>query len=325
MKNIVFIDEVLQKKNQFNAGSKARRDVTTIVQSLCKEYYDFKVYRGIHRLFCYIYQVFNLVYRIKNQNVIIQYPFVSFHFLYVLLYLLKKRNNGITLLIHDIVSIRDNNVLSTLEKQIFNLSDNLIVHTQNMHDRLKKEGIISKMKVLGPFDYLSSNLSTVNDGSIVFAGNLTKSGFLKQIGDYPITLNLYGVGGDSYKSENINYRGIFYPDDLSQIQGSWGLVWDGSSCKSCKSNYGEYLKINSPHKLSMYLAAGLPVIVWKESGLSRYVLEKKIGFCINSINEINNIINSFSSDEIENIRDCVKKEANDISSGNHLKSILLEL
>lgn len=42
---------------------------------------------------------------------------------------------------------------------------------------------------------------------------------------------------------------------------SFGLVWDGNSMDTCTGNYGSYLRINDPHKVSLYLSSGLPIIV----------------------------------------------------------------
>ena len=49
------------------------------------------------------------------------------------------------------------------------------------------------------------------------------------------------------------------------MEGSFGLVWDGISVETCAGVYGEYLKVNNPHKTSLYLASGIPVIIWKEA------------------------------------------------------------
>ena len=33
-------------------------------------------------------------------------------------------------------------------------------------------------------------------------------------------------------------------------------MWDGNSIDTCSDIYGEYLRINNPYKLSLYIAAG---------------------------------------------------------------------
>ena len=51
---------------------------------------------------------------------------------------------------------------------------------------------------------------------------------------------------------------------------------------ACTGQYGEYLKINSPFKFSLYLAANRPVVVWSKSALASYVKEYKLGICVDS-------------------------------------------
>ena len=56
--------------------------------------------------------------------------------------------------------------------------------------------------------------------------------------------------------------GSFLPDELpSALEGSFGLVWDGDSSKTCSGVFGEYLRYNNSHKASLYLASGFPIIV----------------------------------------------------------------
>lgn len=46
----------------------------------------------------------------------------------------------------------------------------------------------------------------------------------------------------------------------------YGLVWDGSERMRSKGGLGEYLRYNNSHKCALYLASGIPVIVWSQSG-----------------------------------------------------------
>lgn len=78
-----------------------------------------------------------------------------------------------------------------------------------------------------------------------------------------LQINAYGNHFDQSKAEKaLCYKGSFHPDVLPGIlEGDFGLVWDGISAQSCIGNTGEYLKYNDPHKTSLYIASGIPVIV----------------------------------------------------------------
>ena len=38
----------------------------------------------------------------------------------------------------------------------------------------------------------------------------------------------------------------------------------------------DYLRINNPHKTSLYLACGIPIITWNKAAIAQYV-RKKLG------------------------------------------------
>ncbi|MEI3535629.1 MAG: hypothetical protein V8R16_02480, partial [Bacilli bacterium] len=64
--------------------------------------------------------------------------------------------------------------------------------------------------------------------------------------------------------------------------------------------FGKYLKYNNPHKLSLYLAAGLPVIVWSKSAIAKFVIDNNVGICVNNLNEINDKIKKSNYELIRN-------------------------
>jgi hypothetical protein len=85
---------------------------------------------------------------------------------------------------------------------------------------------------------------------------------------------------------NIEYLGEFNAGTPPRIVNGVALIWDGDNVESCTGNYGNYLKYNIPHKSSLYLALGLPVITWKKSFISTFILEENIGCSVSSLHEI---------------------------------------
>ena len=45
------------------------------------------------------------------------------------------------------------------------------------------------------------------------------------------------------------YKGVFKPDIIGHLEGSWGLVWDGDSTETRSGTWGSYLK-NSLHLIN---------------------------------------------------------------------------
>ena len=85
----------------------------------------------------------------------------------------------------------------------------------------------------------------------------------------------------------MKYCGQYTPEQLPQVlRGGFGLVWDGDEIQSCSGVYGSYLRYNNPHKTSLYLACGLPVIVWDQSAIAEYVVEHHLGLAVRSLEEL---------------------------------------
>lgn len=77
---------------------------------------------------------------------------------------------------------------------------------------------------------------------------------------------LYGNGFEPDKFEGqVDHKGYTRSDDLiATAEGEYGLVWYGSSLEGGVGPEGEYLQYNAPHKLSLYIRCGLPVIIGKK-------------------------------------------------------------
>ena len=183
------------------------------------------------------------------------------------------------------------------------------------------------------FDYLYEPESTEGHatfgGPILIAGNLSKnkSGYVYELPS-DVHFELYGANftESDRKRENIQYKGKVKPDELPVVlKGSFGLVWDGPSAKTCTGVYGEYLKVNNPHKTSLYLAAGIPVVVWNESAMADFIKKNKCGITINSIMELGNIINRMSEKEYASYKKNAINIGKSIRHGEYTKKALLNI
>ena len=107
---------------------------------------------------------------------------------------------------------------------------------------------------------------------------------------------------------------------LIHLQGGFGLVWDGDSAHTCSGMYGEYLKINNPHKASLYLASGFPIIVWSQSALADFVRNNNCGIFVNSLFEIEETLKSISEGEYQELIKNSKMIGRKIRQGHYLKT-----
>lgn len=115
--------------------------------------------------------------------------------------------------------------------------------------------------------------------------------------------------------DNIEYHGSFPVDEIPMmLDRGFGLVWDGDSIYGCQGQSGQYLRYNNPHKLSLYLSSGLPVVIWREAAEAKFVEENGVGILVDDLRDLQMIISRLSAEEwndfIRNVRNVSKKLCN---------------
>ena len=270
----------------------------------------------------------------EGDVLVIQFPIVN-HSVLLASCIRKARKRGvrIILLIHDLEILRaairgtttrrEKTRLRLEEETLLKNCDGIIVHNRNMKKKLASMGIpSSKMEVLGIFDYLipeAGYAKTRADGPVVIAGALRphKAGYAYHLPE-GIGFNLYGVGYEADPQDNVRYLGSFEPDRLPEVmEGSFGLVWDGETTETCSGTYGEYLRINDPHKASLYLASGMPVIIWSEAALAPYITKNGCGITVDSIEEIPGRIADITAEEYDAIRSNTMRISDRLRKGKY--------
>jgi len=207
----------------------------------------------------------------------------------------------------------------------------LISHNPAMTQYLRSEGfnVVSELMV---FDYATNSEDLkkefyieVIEPTFVFAGNLSsaKSSFVQELNSDFGEFLLFGKTNSERVASATNYKGVFESDCPPRIVGPcFGLVWDGESIDDLKGVFGEYLKINSPFKVSLYLAMGLPLLVHKTSALSDWVETMDIGVSIHRLQDIPSTISYDlwlrQSRQVHHLRERLTK-------GNMLASLFVEL
>jgi hypothetical protein len=249
--------------------------------------------------------------------------------------LLLRRKISLVCMVLDFDGLRDDNAL-LLKKEIRDLKryHYFILHNEKMKELMDSLVPGNIAACFQCFDYLTDAVSTARGRNyrIIFAGNLQKSAFLelsdKLSGSCPeVRFIVYGAGvTEKMRSqESISYLGVHEPYLLPEIlEGAFGLVWDGNSLEECAGSYGRYLKYNSPHKLSLYILSGLPVIIWKEAATAEMVLKNNIGFTISSLYEIQEKINALTDQDYLEMANNCRQLATRISKGEFLRAAINE-
>ena len=343
-------DSFLHNEHEKNAGSKARNDVEAILISegyeglelKVENWYKMNFFKAQQHKYRATKSVFDQLG--AGDELVIQFPII--HHTFFISRLIKqaqKRGAKFYLLIHDVETLRHaagsevkfrHKVRNYFqEKKALMSVVGIIVHNDIMKKVLVGQGVpADKMVSLEIFDYLIPNFeektAPQKDQPIIVAGNLnpTKSGYLYNLPEQP-AYNLYGVGYDESRAlKNTSYFGSFMPDNLpTALEGSFGLVWDGDSSETCQGSYGNYLRFNNSHKASLYLASGFPVVVWKESALAHFILEKSCGIAVASLHDLEAALENLTEKEYADLSENARRIGKDLREGYYLRSALKKL
>ncbi|ERK56257.1 hypothetical protein HMPREF1983_01444 [Gemella bergeri ATCC 700627] len=342
----------IEKELRDTAGIKAPEDISNIAKKrgigeiLFPKFptYKSKFYQKAWLFFVVGYNWLKMFWKLKKgDRVIFQHPMYGVRVANFFIPKLQKyKKIKFIAVIHDLESLRkgidgviknNQHTNKLADTELLKKFDKIICHNIKMHNYLVEAGIEEeKLEELQIFDYLSEIEPSYNIGTkyntIVIAGNLAegKSSYIYDLikNSKKVMFNLYGPNLKKEKlTDNAEYVGSFPPNDLiKNIKGDFGLVWDGISLETCTGNTGEYLKFNNPHKTSLYLAAGLPVIVWKEAAISDFIKDNNLGFTVSNLSELEEKLISLDIESYSEILENVKSISQKIREGYYFGKVL---
>lgn len=303
MTRIFLTTDIREEKT---AASKARIDVLEILTRVGYQ----PIYLPKKKNFTYVFALWRQLSALAKgeTHLMVEYPFWMRRRLYTIRLLCRLKGIKLYGIIHDVAALRLHTPARP-EMSIFNLFDGLVSHNASMSKWLRDNGYEKKIVDLNVFDYCLQSDKEFSEEQVngklkvLYAGNLAynKATFiydkgLKDLGN--VELCLYGqyFEKERLNGAKINYKGVFNPN-LPDLQENYhfGLIWEGDSLDTCSGEMGEYTRFNNPHKFSLYLSLGLPVIVWKEAAIAKYVREHNIGFAIGSFSELKTIAESMDT------------------------------
>ena len=343
-------EEFLKDSGARNAGNKARNDVEEIVKRegyqplllTVEDWYQMGTVKAQRHKAKALAQAFSQLK--SGDQLLIQFPMLHHSFFTTrLVRKIQRRGVQVYFIIHDLEALRYANLdtvplkhkirVHLQESSLLKVADGVIAHNPIMKSVLVEKGLPEhKLVSLEIFDYLIPNYQEKDglskDQPIIVAGNLAqeKAGYLDQLPARP-AYNLYGVGFDEKRAlANETYFGSFLPDELpAALEGGFGLVWDGDSAETCSGVFGEYLRYNNSHKASLYLAAGFPLVVWKQSALSHFVLENGCGIAVESLHDLSQAIEQLDDKDYQDLVEKTKYIGKKIRDGFFLTNALNKL
>ena len=315
--------------NGYNASSKAREDVSKFIldygfESVAKnDKTSVRTKAGKSLLTLKVY--LSLLWKLKKGDIL--FLQTSMKVLDGIFRIKELRHFKIIYLIHDVFSIRYDDQEKheseiTQDINSLNKCDYVICHNSAMKDRLRSLWCKSVLIELGIFDYRVSSASTPRQQdmtvpSIAFAGNIAKSPFLIDLDARINRINVNVYGNPLSEFQNLTYKGALPAEELPQkIEGMYGLIWEGDYIAKEKDNY---LRYNNPHKTSLYIVSGLPIVIWSKAAMADFVVSNNIGITIDSLDELEDRLYNISDKEYRTMRNNCLNLREQLLKGYHLK------
>ncbi|MCW3779176.1 hypothetical protein [Levilactobacillus namurensis] len=306
-----WLTDILQGPT-FDATRQAKADIATIGQAAGYHIIDIRRYGGLKE------SNEALMARIQGATagvaqgdlLVYQYPSLNDgRYEDFFIRQMHRRGVRVVALIHDIETLRDQHAPRWIhEFAFFNQCDVLIVHSERMTAYLRQQGVTTPVVYQYLLDYLDDGATGVRhviqpqdfQRRVVLAGNLQKSQYL---GDWsaqtPITV--FGAANPQLTrslmaNPQVDYRGSRVRRQLlRELPPTFGLAWDGNTATY---RYSSYTRYNHPHKVSMYLSHGLPVIVWKEAAVADLIVRNHLGLAIDSLDQLDQAVQQLSAADL---------------------------
>lgn len=333
MKKAIFTVE--EYDGASNAGPKAKVDIDHYLsqEGFQVIHQRFQVHSKIQKFkdaFWTIPHLFD--HTAKFDELIFQYPTYSSFLMRRLIPKFRSNTNKLYFVIHDVESLRifsGNKDYWQGERLLLNSSDGLIVHNARMAKWLKDNGVTVPMVELGVFDYDNPqdlNKDMTYRKEVCYAGNLFKSSFLNKIELTNGKLQIFGSNPSDHYHHGVEYMGQFTPEELPKhLTQNFGLVWDGDVLDTCGGKYGDYMRYNNPHKISLYLSSGLPVMIWKQAAEASFIVENQLGIAVESLENLDQVLASVSEEQFITYKQNVLKIAEKLRSGYFIKQAVEKL
>jgi len=206
------------------------------------------------------------------------------------------RGVKLAVFVHDLVAFLGNYGMDYLKKtiEIFNYADLIICPSEAMLKLLKENGLsVKKQMVQELFDYpveIEAELPKFNR-RLFFTGAPNRFPFLLDW-ENKTQLAVYADQNFTTEGKNIEIRGYQKETRLltELSEGGFGLVWPSEEAN-------DYYHMLMPYKIGSFLASGIPVIMKKGLAPESVILNNRLGYVAESLEEADDIVQSVTEAE----------------------------
>lgn len=317
-------------KSTAYGGAKARVDMEDILQDMGAVNLGMK--RTFHRnkIFDYFRNLAGIVRfmrRIRRNDVlVIQYPVKKYYRLMCIWSHMKGAR--VVSLIHDLGSFRRRRLTVPEENRKLMMSDVIIPANDSTIAWLKAHGCHMPMTPQVAWDYVLENgqeRPRPKGLSVAFVGHLQKeqNAFLYMLPE-GLDVHLYGTGAPDKVPEHITKHGFIHPEDFARNgEGKFGLIWYGPNLEHDTKGYiGEYISYCNPHKLGLYMRAGIPVVLWRGAGAAPFVEREGIGITVDSLEDLDQRLKSITDEEYARMQRNIARVGARMAMGHYFRTAM---
>lgn len=267
-----------------------------------------------------------------NDVVVVQFPlWTQLNFQTEFIDGLKRRRGvKIVALIHDVIPWTYGQAYDAQNDFFLNLLrkfDMLITANDEMSERLQEEGVNLPMITLPLWDF-------------AYQGPLQDKQFAKKVYyladnkvnqlNYSSNTPLQIIGNGDEKLLVPKQVELLGAQDLAVVpfffDGGFGLVDTENAIieegAPAAKNYWQY---KNPLRLSVYLAAGFPVIVLAESPYAAWISSRNLGIVLDSLDELDEVLSDLTETEYQEMLEAVKPWQDAVSTGFFTKRTMLNV
>jgi hypothetical protein len=275
----------------------------------------------------------------KDSHLVLEYPCTPRRRIWLISTFAFVKKIKLYGVIHDIGDLRFPLQRQVSDMLFLNRFDGLISHNAAMTVWLRNRGYKKTIVNLGVFDYCMKDERNFNEQGmsgkpkVLYAGNLSynKATYiydkkLDKLDSFQLCVYGQHFDKDRINGSRVSYKGMFNPDTPDLLEKyHFGLIWEGDSIDTCTGQFGQYIRYNNPHKFSLYVSLGLPVIVWKEAAIASFVTDNRLGFTIGSFDELEKRVHSVTEEEYQEYLLNINKLAGKVRGGYFLGTAINEL
>ena len=318
MKKQIYVLNQRQEET-FDAAGKAMRDVFALLRKR-----NAKVLWGVPKNCNKLLKILDLPYlflfilfSVKREDIIF-YSIPENYIKIRLVNRLRKRKhyktacfiNDLNAFRYDISQMEEMDEASKTELEAVKAADIVLAPNKNTEKMFRKLGVDGKIIPVSVWDYLMNEKEKTKLREFLFHMKAPEH----------IQFDLWGKLEEEKKAklpEGCIYHGMLSSEEvpMAVCAAHYGLVWDGDGADEISGGLGEYLRYNNSHKCALYLAAGLPVIVWKHSGMAHFVEEHGCGIKIDRLSDISK---QLETADYQQLKAAAMKVSSGIQEGYYL-------